>query len=105
MEEPGARIYCVGKNGDGIKKTPHPTVTSQKPPISYLTPAKPVGEVTISAVETTKADIECYHCHDIGHYANACPQRTAKGEANEVTSPESPKQLNNSQRRPVVKSS
>ena len=91
-------------SADGIKKTGTPP-TPQKNPTSYLTPAKLIPKENNSAAKNNKADIECFHCHERGHYANACPQRTAKGEAKGVTSPESPKHIYNSPKTPAMKRS
>ena len=72
--------------------------TPQKTESSHLTPIKPVGKGANSTMKASKADVECFHCHETGHYANACPQRTAKDA-------ESPNQVSFSPGTPLVKRS
>ena len=59
----------------------------QKPPPTPFTPIKTIVKGSDSAAKASKADVECFHCHGRGHYANACPQKAVKS----ATSPESPK--------------
>jgi hypothetical protein len=49
-------------------------------------------------MKASKADVEFFCCHETGHYANACPQRTAKDA-------ESPNQVSFSPGTPLVKRS
>ena len=76
----GSKPDAVGKTVDGTSGVT-PTTNSvstqpQKPPSSPFTPIKTIAKE--STTKASKADVECFQCHEKGRYANACPQRTEK---------------------------